>query len=141
MNFQIDVSSTYSAPTAPPAPPSSSETADLLRQLLEVQREQLAIARASLIGQDARTRWRAYLAKWGDEFPDLAGDCRRVLPLLERRYGQLMGELAGHLEDEDALESDFALQELLDRYGTRLAQLGTMLHLVGPLAEAGAIDG
>jgi hypothetical protein len=29
------------------------------------------------------------------------------------------------------------LQDFLDRYGMRLAQLGTILNLVGPLAEAG----
>ena len=39
-------------------------------------------------------------------------------------------------EGDDALDTDFALQEFLDRYGTRLAQLGTILNLVAPLAEA-----
>ena len=34
-----------------------------------------------------------------------------------------------------AIDNDFALQEFLDRYGMRLAQLGTILNLVAPLAE------
>ena len=40
-------------------------------------------------------------------------------------------------EDEHGLENEFTLQEFLDRYGMRLAQLGTILNLVAPLAEAG----
>ena len=66
-------------------------------------------------------------------------DCRRVLPTLERCYGQLNIELTNNLNDQgsDALDNDFALQEFLDRYGMRLAQLGTILNLVGLLADAG----
>jgi hypothetical protein len=41
-------------------------------------------------------------------------------------------------EDNDPLDNDFALQEFLDRYGMRLAQLGSILNLVAPLAEAGS---
>jgi hypothetical protein len=33
------------------------------------------------------------------------------------------------------------VQEFLDRYGMRLAQLGTILNLVAPLAEAGPSQG
>jgi hypothetical protein len=61
------------------------------------------------------------------------------MPLLERCYGQLISDLTERLnEEEGALENDFSLQEFLDRYGMRLAQLGTILNLVAPLAEAGS---
>lgn len=142
MNFQIDVSSALSAypaerphPVAPPA----SETIDLLRQLLEVQREQLGYARAAAAAHDNSSRWRAFLDRWGGEFPDLSAGCRMALPLLERAYGRMIAELTERLVDEgqDGLENDFTLQEFLDRYGMRLAQLGTILNLVAPLAEAG----
>jgi len=57
---------------------------------------------------------------------------------LERTYGRLIAEMADRLnDDDDGLDNDFALQEFLDRYGMRLAQLGTILNLVAPLAEAG----
>jgi hypothetical protein len=143
MNFQIDVSSALSAhPTEPPptAPLVASETVDLLRQLLEVQREQLNYARAAAAAHDNLTRWRAFLHRWHNEFPDLAEGCRRALPLLERSYGRMIHELTERLAEEgaDGLENDFTLQEFLDRYGMRLAQLGTILNLVAPLAEAGA---
>ncbi len=143
MNFQIDVSSTTPVPAEPPTspPPNSSEVVELLRQILEVQREQLAHQRAAAAAHDMTARWRAFLARWQHEFPDLSDGCRRAIPLLERSYGQLISDLTDRLGDEEALDNDFALQEFLDRYGMRLAQLGTILNLVAPLAEAGPPQG
>jgi hypothetical protein len=140
MNFQIDVSSAVAppAPEPPAAPPPANETIDLLRQLLEVQREQLAYQRAAAAAHDMTARWRAYLARWQGEFPGLSEGCRKAMPHLERCYGQLISELTERLSEEDALDTDFALQEFLDRFGMRLAQLGTILNLVAPLAEAGS---
>ena len=102
MNFQIDVSSSQSAPAEPPPEPRApSEVADLLRQMLEVQREQLAYQRAA---HDMTARWRAYLARWQHEFPDLSSGCRRIMPQLERCYGQLISDLTEKLGDEDAID-------------------------------------
>ena len=145
MHFQFEVSPFVTTPTPaaePPAPPPS-ETADLLRQILEVQREQLAYLRASAAAHDVAARWRAFLQRWQDEFPRLGENCRRAMPLLERTYGKLISDLAEQLcgDGDDALDNDFALQEFLDRYGMRLAQLGTILNLVAPLAEAGPPQG
>jgi hypothetical protein len=111
---------------------------DLLRQMLEVQREQLAYQRAAAAAHDMTARWRAFLARWQHEFPDLSDNCRRALPSLEKCYGQMISDLTDRLSDDEALDNDFAVQEFLDRYGMRLAQLGTILNLVAPLAEVGA---
>ena len=139
MNFQIDVSSALSASPAETAPPpvaTGHETVDLLRQILEVQREQLACQRAAAAAHDSTARWKAFLARWQREFPDLADGCRKAMPLLERSYGHLIHELTARLGDDAYdLENEFSLQEFLDRYGMRLAQLGTILNLVAPLAE------
>jgi len=142
MHFQFDVSpySTTTTTVEPPVAVPLSEAADLLRQILEVQREQLNYLRASAAAHDMASRWRAFLNRWQEDFPDLSGSCRVALPILERTYGKLIAELVEHLgqNGDDALENDFSLQEFLDRYGMRLAQLGTILNLVGPLAEAGS---
>jgi hypothetical protein len=141
MNFQFDVTPLITSPVPaaepPPAPPS--ETVDLLRQLLDVEREQLGLARAAAAAHDAASRWRAFLNRWQKEFPTLGEDCRKALPVLERTYGKLLAELSEQLRDEgqEALDTDFALQEFLDRYGMKLAQVGTILNMVAPLAEAG----
>ena len=140
MNFQFDVSPflTSAAPATEPPPSHPSETVDLLRQLLEVQREQLNYLRASAAAHDTLSRWRAFLSRWQGDFPTLGEDCRRALPVLERTYGKLLADLSSQIsqEGDEALDTDFALQEFLDRYGMRLAQLGTILNLVAPLAEA-----
>lgn len=136
MNFQMDITPTVpSAPVQPAPADSSSEVAGLLKQILEVQREQLAFLRAA---HDASSRWRAFVARWREDFPDLATSCREAMPQLERSYGALIAELGEHLREQgsDGLDTDFSLQEFLDRYGMRLAQLGTILNIVAPLAEA-----
>jgi hypothetical protein len=138
--FQFDVSPllTSTTPAAEPPPVQTPETVDLLRQLLEVQREQLAQLRASAAAHDMTSRWRAFLGRWQNDFPDLGEACRKSLPTLERSYGKLIADLTEQLTQDgnDALDTDFALQEFLDRYGMRLAQLGTIINLVAPLAEA-----
>jgi hypothetical protein len=139
MNFQIDVSSAVPCPTVDPPATAGAvpETVDLLRQLLEVQREQLAYQRAAAAAHDMTARWRTFLNRWQQEFPDLADNCRKSLPNLERCYAQLLRDLTDKLnDDEHGLENDFALQDFLDRFGMRLAQLGGILNLVAPLAEA-----
>lgn len=140
MNFSIDVTSAplTGAPELPAPLPAGPETVELLRQILEVQREQLTQQRNAASAHDMTARWRSFLARWQEEFPGLSDNCRKALPLLERTYGRLIAEMAERLNDPDeTLDNDFTLQEFLDRYGMRLAQLGTILNLVAPLAEAG----
>ena len=142
MNFQIDVSSCTAPPPQPaPNPGVSTEVVELLRQMLEVQREQLTYQRTAAAAHDMTARWRAFLSRWSHEFPGLSDACKRTMPMLEKCYGQMISDLTEKLSDEDALDSDFAVQEFLDRYGMRLAQLGTILNLVAPLAEAGSSQG
>ena len=137
MSFQLDIAPFVAAAEVPAEPSLPAGAVDLLRQILEVQREHLAFLRAA---HDAGSRWRAFAARWREDFPNLAESCRDVLPILERSYGALIADLFDHLRQQGsaALDNDFSLQEFLDRYGMRLAQLGTILNLVVPLAEAGA---
>ena len=138
MHFQFEVASAAASQTVTPgAVPPSGDTADLLRQILEVQREQLHLTRQRLAAHDAGGKWRTVLARWKDDFADLPGACRTVLPQLERAYIALIAELAETLRgrDDDPLDNEFAMGEFLDRYGPRLNQLGTILQVVGPLAE------
>src|SRR5262249_3450647 len=102
MNFQIDVTSTQGTPLPEPQPaPPSTETAEVLRQMLEVQREQLAYQKAAAQAHDTTSRWRAFLSRWKEEFPSLSEACRKALPALERSYGQLIVELTDHLNGDD----------------------------------------
>ncbi len=137
MQSQFDVTS-FTPATRPASSEPTPAVADLLRQILEVQREQLAQLQASAAAHDTSARWRALLNRWREDFPGLSGLCRSALPTLERAYGQIVQTLVEELQqDPDALDSEFTLQDFLDRYGMRLGQIGNIINLVGPLAEAG----
>jgi hypothetical protein len=139
MHFQFDMSAVH-YPSLADRSAGTTDLAELLRQILEVERDQLQQLRAFLSAHDAGARWRAFLSRWKNNFPELPESCRQAMPVLEQTYGKLIAELTEQLcqNDSDALEDDFSLQEFLDRYGMRLTQLGTILNLVAPLAEAGS---
>ena len=124
-------------PDGPRSPSGGSETADLLRQMIDLQREQLGLMRAQQAAADERVRWQNFYNRWAREFPDLPGRCKGVLPAVERAYLELLREVTDRLTGDDALDldSEFALAEFLDKYGVRLAQLGNILGQVGHLSN------
>jgi hypothetical protein len=136
MQFQFDMSGSHMP--APQTPVDAAALAGLLQQMLEVQKQQLAHLQTLVSAHDGAARWRAFLARWRQDFPELADACRQAIPTLERTYSKLISELTDQLGPNggDSLESDFVLQEFLDRYGMRLTQLGTLLNMVAPLADA-----
>ena len=116
---------------------AAGEVTDLLRQLLAVQQEQVALMKTQAANQDSNARWRAFLARWEGEFPGIGTACKQALPQLERAYLTLIRDLTDRLAAEpDALTDDFVLSEFLDRYGMRLGQVGNLLSQLAPLADA-----
>ena len=92
----------YVTPAAPvrlPDVAAGTEVADLLRQLLDVQREQVALLKAQQAAQDNLSRWKAFLNRWAGEFPGVGGACRQALPALERAYLELINDLTNRLKD------------------------------------------
>lgn len=124
-----------------PNPPPTGDVALLLGQVLEVQRDQLAVLRQQAAQNDGLARWRALLGRWKAEFPEIGPACKTVLPVVERAYLTLMQELTDRLLDSEAesLDNEFVLNEFLDRYGTRLGQLGTVISQISPLADAAPV--
>lgn len=128
---------------APPEQPPS-ELADLLRQVVALQQEQVSVLKAQQqaqqaqqASQDGTARWRSFLSRWDAEFPGIGAACKQALPQLERAYLTLIRDLTDKLAaDPDALADDFLLSEFLDRYGMRLGQLGNLLTQFAPLADA-----
>jgi hypothetical protein len=120
---------------------SLGEVADLLRQSVELQREQVMLLKAQQAAQDHNARWRAFLARWAGEFPEVGGACKQVLPALERAYLALIRDVTQRLQEVgDDLDDEFVLTEFLDRYGLRLSQLGNILTQIGPIADAAPAD-
>jgi hypothetical protein len=141
MNAPLYVTPPAAIPLPDP-PPLATDVADLLRQLLDVQREQVALLRAQQVSQDNLSRWRAFLGRWAGEFPNIGGVCKQVLPAIERAYLTMVRDLTQQLQDSDnGLEDEFVLGEFLDRYGIRLNQLGSILSQLSPLADAAPQEG
>ncbi|MBY0513498.1 MAG: hypothetical protein K2P78_06260 [Gemmataceae bacterium] len=127
----------------PPIPlpemqPSLVEVADLLRQSLDLQREQVHLTKVMVANQDALSRWKAFLARWQAEFPDIGQACKQVLPAVERAFLTMVRELTDRLraDEPEDLTDEFVLNEFLDRYGIRLGQLATIISQLAPLADA-----
>ncbi len=138
MHFQFVVAPPTPALTPPAMPAPSDAVAELLRQILETQREQIGLLRASIEAQNHTVRWQHFLARWQAEFSHLPEVCKAALPQVERALLRLIDELSrGLLEEElGGLENDFHLSEFLDRYAIRISQMGTILNLLGPLADS-----
>jgi hypothetical protein len=147
MQFQFDIASTSKIPPAVPQPTTPETVPDLLRQILDTQRDQLTkilevqqehLNHVRTAAQDNVSRWRNLLARWQAEHPEFAEHCKKAYPLMEKSYVQLlvsMVEEVANLGDE-ALDNEFAVQEFLDRYGMKIGQLSHLLSIIGPLSEA-----
>jgi hypothetical protein len=140
MHFQFIVAPPTPGLT-PPSAPSTDSTADLLRQILEVQREQLAILQAPKPQEpDANlARWKNFFDRWHEEFPDLPAAMIEALPAVERAFLRLMDDMTRFLKEEETcnLENEFTLSEFLDRYAVKASQIAGILNLLGQMAEAG----
>jgi hypothetical protein len=144
MQFQFDVASSSTAAVPPPAPQSVLEVMrqmlDLQRdhfyQVQEIQREHLNHVRT--VAQENMARWRNLLTRWKDSNPDFAEECKTAYPLIEKAYVQLLSGMVREIAElgEDALDNDFAVQEFLDRYGMKVGQLSHILSIIGPLSDA-----
>jgi len=143
MHFQYVVAPPTIALPVPPPVPLGDGNASLLRELIDVQREQLAYLRAAHEAQNSAAKWQAFLNRWAEEFPGVGEGCQKAFPLIERAFLRLLDDVTRRLTDEDAeaIDDEFSLGEFLDRYGMRLAQLGNVLNILGPLADAARTSG
>jgi hypothetical protein len=137
MNAPLYVTPPLPIPLPDPTP-STREIVDLLRQLIGLQQEQIGLLKTQVANQDNSTRWRSFLARWEQEFPNIGGACKQALPILERTYLGLIRDLTERVNssDIDELNDEFVLSEFLDRFGIRLGQMGNILGQMAPLAEA-----
>src|ERR671924_510339 len=97
--MQFDVTSCVPAGAELPRPAPASGSVELLRQLLEVQREQLELMKAhqasltAMAEAQSQARKRSWFDRWQQEFPDLPESCRHAMPVLERAYLNLISHL------------------------------------------------
>jgi len=140
MNYPVELtgSVTPGNPDSPPVVAPQNELSEILKQILEIQKEMLNHQRAALAAHDHAARWKSFISRWPDDFPGLPEMSKNALPHLEKAYGKMIYDIVERISDDsDCIDNEFGLQEFLDRYGMRLAQIGTLLNLVAPLADLG----
>ena len=137
MHFQFIVAPPTPALT-PAAPPTVDSTTELLRQILEIQKQQLALFRETRTEENLQARWRSFLLRWKGEFGHLPSSIAQIMPSMERAFLNLLDSLTNHLMNEETenLSNEFFLSEFLDRFANRTGQLGTLLSFLGQIVEA-----
>ena len=107
------------------------------QEIINIQREQLNHARG--LHAENLNRWKTVLARWETHYPELPGNCKKVYPIMEKAYLSMLDNLSQDLVDQgqDVFESDFTLQEFIDRNGQKLGQFGHLLGVIGPISEIG----
>lgn len=130
--FRIDVSADSKGGKAS----ADASPGDLLRQLVEGQRQQNLLLEELLHQQVAANKQRATeLLQWKNANPELARSCRRAAETLSRVQTQFLDSMTDEIEDssEYLLEGDYMLNEFVDRFGPRLAHLNGVLQVLAQL--------
>lgn len=111
----------------------NNEAVLLLRGILEKQSEQSALLKALVQRQNAGSRQNTQWKKENDKLSKRCGVAtKRAQELLTSMIEQIVGELED-LDEEDNWEENYALFELIDKYGHKLQQFGVILNILTQL--------
>lgn len=135
--FHIDVTQSASEPIVNPS--EQSEMVSLLHQLVAGQDRQNELLEEMIEQMQAGQRQRANeLNQWRDANPLLARRCRTAAEALSQVQTEFLQSLTVDVNNsfEEMMDSDFVLNEFVDRYGPRLAHLNGVLQLLSQLSMA-----
>ncbi len=135
--FRIDVAQSASEPAVSQPGAPQSEMAALLHQLVLGQDKQNELLEDLVEQMGASQRQRASeLNQWKDSNPLLARRCRAAAEALSQVQTEFLQKMTVDVNDshEDMIDSDFVLNEFVDRYGPRLAHLNGVLQLLSQLS-------
>jgi hypothetical protein len=136
---QVDITTgEVSAPHSTGAAGNADATR-LLREIVAAQDRQNELLE-ELINQvtSGQRQRNAELHQWKQANPQLARSCRQAADSLGRVHAEFLESMTRdiQLNAEDMLEGEFVLNEFMDKYGTRMAQLHGVLQLLTQLGSA-----
>ena len=134
--FHIDVTQGSSEPLLGNQE-STSQIAALLHQLVEGQDRQNELLEDIVDQLQSGQRQRVNeLNQWKDANPQLARRCRAAAEALSQVQTEFLQNLTVDVSDnfEAMIDSDFVLNEFVDRYGPRLAHLNGVLQMLSQLS-------
>jgi hypothetical protein len=109
----------------------------LLEQLVVGQDRQNELLEEMVEQMGATQRQRSHeLHNWKEANPILAKRCRAAAEALSQVQTEFLHNITGEVQDsyENMLDSDFVMNEFVDRYGPRLAHLNGVLQLLSQLS-------
>ena len=140
MFSSIDVTASTANSDEKPAPEGQDNTlfVALLRRMIAQQDKTddllQELIQQSRIQQQAR---QSELERWKQSNPELARSCRDAVDVLSDVQNEFLKSLTNEVDENEysLRDSDYMLQEFVDRYGPRLAHLNGVLHVLSQLAE------
>lgn len=135
--FSIDVSAD---PRQQPQPQLDANEliVALLRTMVENQQREIKLLEEISGHLTAAQRQRQQeLQQWRDANPDLARNCRMATETLGKIQTQFLQSITEEVSynEESLADSDFMLQEFVDRFGPRLAHLNGVLQVLSQLSS------
>jgi hypothetical protein len=135
--FSIDVSAD---PRQQPQPQlnASELMITLLRTLVEGQQREIKLLEEISSHLTAAQRQRQQeLNAWREANPDLARNCRLATETLGKIQTQFLQNITEEVtyNEESLADSDFMLNEFVDRFGPRLAHLNGVLQVLSQLSS------
>jgi hypothetical protein len=110
----------------------------LLRQIATVQEKQTALMEQMVahLGHAQRQR-NQELNNWKEQNPKLSQNCKIAAETLVKVQTQMLKNITSDvlMSDEDLVDSDFMLNEFVDRFGPRLAHLNGILQMLAQLGS------
>ncbi|MGB2500373.1 MAG: hypothetical protein ACPIA2_11780 [Mariniblastus sp.] len=135
--FRIDVAQSASDSAAPHSGAGQSDIAAILQQLVAGQDRQNELMEEMIDQMHASQRQRSNeLSQWKEANPLLARRCRAAAEALSQVQTEFLQTLTIDVNDnhEEMMDSEFVLNEFVDRYGPRLAHLNGVLQLLSQLS-------
>jgi hypothetical protein len=142
---QIDVFPTFTPPQPVSTPPlattaeHSPQLCGLLSELVSAQDRQTMLLEELVATVLHTYRRRAVeLGRWKIVNPELAEYCKRAAKKLERIQTDLLSTITEEIESNSdvLLDSEFGLNEFVDRFGTKFLQLNSLLQILTQLGNA-----
>ena len=136
--FRIDVTQSASEPAIEAAADQhQTNMTALLEQLVVGQDRQNELLEEIVDQMGATQRQRSSdLRNWKEANPVLARRCRAAAEALSQGQTEFLHSITSEVQDsyENMLDSDFVMNEFVDRYGPRLAHLNGVLQLLSQLS-------
>src|SRR5688500_8284989 len=137
--FSIDVSANPNAEGNTTKIDANELIVGLLRHMVEGQRRELHLLEEISNHMTAAQKQRQQeLGQWKEANPDLSKSCRVAAETLAKVQTQFLETITQEVffNDENLTDSEFVLNEFVDRFGPRLAHLNAVLQVLSQLSAA-----